>query len=291
MTEELLAVLALDLEDAATLYERCYARDCRAPAISVEEGEDLQAALAAANQSRDRWDDTWRVVQALEEGRVMARSGRSARPIRAGQYITLRGPGVVPEEDEPIRVFQPAGTPNIQESFYFAFGETVNEHDEFESLVRFYWNISRAGAPLLMAAITGQFNRFSVPFRFKCGQQPSMFERRDSAVLYVSRSYYSIAAQLVEQIHQQLADHLRDSVPLFTRPLARGLALAEDTGESFGQSRCAILAEAMAASRGWPAPERLQALGGSFESRRLSLAEPWRNAGSHMDYRFPFGGG
>jgi HopA1 effector protein family len=290
MTEELLAVLGLNIDDAGSLYERCYTRDCREPALDIDDGGDLTAELIAANQSRDRWDDTWCAVQPLDEGRVLARRGGAARPFHAGQYITLRGPGIPPEEDEPIRVFQAAGTPDLQSGFYYAFGETVCEFDEFEELVRFYWNVSRTGAPLLLAAITGEFNRFSVPFRFKCGQRSAMFERRDSAVLYVRRTYYAIAAQLIERVHARVEEHLRDSLPLFTRRLARGLAFAEDTGASFGQTRCAILAEAMAATRGSPAGERLETLRRAFESRGLSLEEPWRNADSHVQYPFPLGG-
>ncbi len=295
MTEELLAVLALEIDDLDSLYKRCYTRDCRmAAAEATGDGDDLTAVLAAANQSRGWWDDTWRIVQPLDEGRVLARRGGAARPFRPGQYITLRGPGPVPKEDEPIRVFQPAGTADLQSSFYYAFGETVGEFDEFEDLLRLYWNVSLTGAPMLVSAITGEFNRFSVPFRFKCGQNSGIYERRDSAVLYFHRSYYGIVAQLAARIHADLAAqpgaYIRDSVPLFTRHLARGLGFAEDTGESFGRSRCAILGEAMAATRGCPVGERLAALRGGFEARGLRLDEPWRNRESHGQYPFPFAG-
>jgi hypothetical protein len=291
MNEELLAVLALESGGPEFLYERCYTRDCRAAAEADLEGDpELAAALSAANRSRGRWDDTWCVVQPLGEGRILARRGGAARLFRPGQYITLRGPGPVPEKDEPIRVYQAAGTSELQAGFYFAFGETVCEFDEFEDLLRLYWNVSRAGAPLLVAAITGEFNRFSVPFRFKCGQLPEMYQRRDSAVLYFHRAYYPLAAQLAARIHEDLQAHLRDSVPLFTLRLACGLSLAEDTGESFGRSRCAILSEAMEATRGRPVEERLAALRAGFESRGLSLEEPWLKSGSHSHYSFPFTG-
>ena len=68
--------------------------------------------------------------------------------------------------------------------------------------------------------------------------------------MYIDRRYYPIAALLVESIYGGVRPWLNASTPLFAKPLARGLALAEDPGDSFGKHRCTILAGAMAASRG-----------------------------------------
>ena len=48
-------------------------------------------------------------------------------------------------------------------------------------------------------------------------------------------------------IHREVATELHPSVPLFSKPLASGLGVAEepDNGESFGQQRCRLVAEAL----------------------------------------------
>ena len=100
------------------------------------DGRDLTAELIAANQSREGWDLGWRLEQGLEDGRVLARKGGSLRAFAPGQYITLGGPGARKEEGQPIRVFAPAGSADAQPGFYYAFGETIADFDEFEDLLR-----------------------------------------------------------------------------------------------------------------------------------------------------------
>jgi hypothetical protein len=200
-TEELQAILAADLGSfsdagslAETLYTRCYARSIAETAPSPETDEDLTPALIAANQSRAGWDFGWRADQALDDGRILARKAGAARAFRPGQYITLRGPGSKVEEGDEIQVFCAAGA-DLQAGFYYAFGETVPEFDEFEDVLRFYWNVPAEAAARLMELVTGEFNRWQTPFRFKCGRNSAVCGRRDAAVLYVQRPYYPMAAR------------------------------------------------------------------------------------------------
>jgi hypothetical protein len=295
MTAEISAILSAGLpsqDDAAKLsdilYSRCYTRsilnaseDSRAPAT------DLTAVLAAANRGRAIWVEGWRIEQVLDDGRIVARRNGAERTFLPGEYITYRGIGTGPKEGTAITVFVPPGSSEIQDSFYYGFGESVPEY-ESGSVVRIYWNIQAEGAPRLMEALTREFNRFQVPFRFKCLNNASDFPRRDAAVLYIERRHYPIAALLVESIHGEVLPWLNASTPLFTKPLGHGLALAEDPGESFGKHRCNILAEAMAASSGKVVEDRLAEVRLHFERRGLSLDAPWLNANSPGEYDYPF---
>jgi hypothetical protein len=306
MLAELTAVLEADLpaqDDAAklsgTLYDRCYThsildekleRQAEAPAPPKP---DLTEALAAANQGRTAWVEGWRIDQTLDDGRIVARKNGAARSFLPGQYITSRGMGSGPEEALEITVFVTPGAADIQPAFYYAFGETVSEYEPGESLLRVYWNIQAEGAPRLMETLTRAFNRFQIPFRFKCLNHASHFPRRDAAVLYIHSRYYPIAAMLVERVHGEVLPWLNESTPLFTKPLSRGLALAEDPGDSFGKHRCAILAGAMAASCGRAVEDRLAEVRRQFEERGLSLDAPWLNsislnANSPGRYEYPF---
>ena len=288
MIDELLAIFAAIADapdDIDTIYERCYARSVLRQYPEGEPGD-----LGAANATREGFDDGWQAEQSAPEGCLIARKGGAARIFQPGQYVTRRGPGAKVLPGEPIRVIVSGGAADIQPGYYHSLGETISACDEFEDLVRFYWNVAAEGAAPLLAAVTREFNRFGVPFRFKCGQVAWIFERRDAAVLYVHRTHYGIAAQLAGRVHAEVAEWMRDGTPLFTRPLARGLGFAEDPGESFGKNRCAILSESMAATRGRPPAERLEALRSRFAARGLSLDTPWLNAGSVDRYAYPIRG-
>lgn len=298
MHDELIAILEADLpgqDDAGrlteVLYKRCYMHSILDPPAAVNDGvtdPDLTPRLIAANASRAAWDEGWRVDQVLDEGRILARKGGAARSFLAGEYLTHRGLGAGPEAGKPVSIFLPGGSADMQPGFYRAFGETAGEFEDGERTLRFYWNVSVEGAPRLMEAVTREFNRFQVPFQFKCSNRTAHYPRRDAAVLYLHRRYYAIAALLVERVHLCLSDGLNPGTPLFARRLADGLGFAEDSGDSFGKNRCKILAAAMAATRGKPAEERLEEVRRQFERRGLSLDRSWLNAGSADRYEFPF---
>ena len=296
MWEELTAILSADLpsqEDAARLgdilYSRCYTRSVLEAEESGGAREDLTPLLQAANRSRARWVEGWRIEQVLDDGRVVAARNGAERPFSPGEYITHRGIGTGLAAGIEITVYAAAGSAEIQDSFYHAFGETVAD-GESGGILRFYWNIQPEGAARLMESLTSAFNRFQIPFRFKCLNQRSHFPRRDAAVLYLEGRYYRIAALLLEGVHGEVARWLNAGTPLFTRRLAHGFALAEDPGDSFGQHRCGILAGAMAASYGRTVEERLAELRRHFEMRGLSLDAPWLNAHSTGAYEYPICG-
>jgi hypothetical protein len=296
MLDELSAVLRADLpsqDDAAKLreilYRRCYTRSILDEEAAPAGGDtDLAPALAAANQGRAVWVEGWRIEQVLGDGRITARRNGAERAFLPGEYITHRGIGTGLKEGIEISVFASPGTNEIQDSFYYAIGETVAECEPVSNLVRIYWNVRPEGAPRLMEALTREFNRFQVPFRFKCLNHAKYFPRRDAAVLYIDGRYYPIATLLVERVHGEVLPLLNAGTPLFTRRLAPGLALAEDPGESFGQHRCAILGEAMAATRTASVADRLAELSRQFENRDLSLDTPWLNAHSTAQYEYPW---
>ena len=257
-----MAILEADLpgqDDAGSLsevlYRRCYMHSILDPPAAAHDGAadgDLTAALTAANAGRAAWDEGWRIDQVLDGGRILARKGGAARTFLPGEYLTHRGLGAGPAGEKPVSIFLPEGSAEMQPGYYHAFGETAGEFEEGERVLRFYWNVSADGAPRLMEAVTRDFNRFQVPFQFKCGNRAGHYPRRDAAVLYLHGRYYAMAALLVERVHAGIGAWLNAGTPLFARRLADGLGFAEDPGDSFGQNRAKILAEAMTATRGQP---------------------------------------
>ena len=295
MHGELTAILTADLpgqDDAAKLaeilYDRCYTQSILNVPASHRASQDLTPTLIAANHSRPKWDEGWRIDQLLDDGRILARKGNAARSFLPGEYLTHRGLGVGPEAGRAVHIFLPEGSVDMQAGFYHVFGETASLFDDSRPPLRFYWNVSMEGAPQLVEAVTRDFNRFQIPFHFKCATNAAHYPRRDAAILYLHRRYYPIAALVLERMHSRLRAWLNIDTPLFARRLADGFGFAEDPGGSFGKHRCTILAGAMASSRGRSLEERLLEVRTHFELRGLSLDRPWLNAGSVDCYEFPF---
>jgi hypothetical protein len=237
---------------SAHLYEFAYSRPFRGnvaetngSGLALDSG--LVEAMSAANATRERWEYGWTVEQILAHGQIVARHGNQTRNVWPGQFISKDGPAAMLRVGAEISIFYARESRSLQGGFYYAFGEAAEDYNPGFSLVRMYWNISAAGAPKFVKAVTARLNRFHVPFRLKCATARNQFDRTDVAVIYLSKQFFHIAAELMRDVHPQLVDFLEDDVPLFSKKLAKGLSVAEDpgTGESFGQSRCHRLAQSI----------------------------------------------
>jgi len=251
--------------------------------------------LIDSNASSERWDAGWQITQVLPSGQVMAHKSGQSRALWAGEFITHDGPGMAPRQGANISVFLQKGTKSLQPGFYIAFGEFMHDEPDDWNLVRFYWNIKAAGAADLMRLITTSLNRFQVPFRFKCVTNRESYSRLDSAVLYINKRFYRITAEIVSDVYKKIKASLLQDTPIFTKRLGHGLALAEDPGQqdSFGTSRCRILAEAIInshnSSNGQDKSEhvKVQDIVNEFERRGFNVDHLYLNAGSNDLYVFP----
>lgn len=278
-----------------TLYQHCYSRTfdgaLRAETPLNVQGVDLTPALSEANATRERWDTGWQVYQVLPSGQVMAHKQGRTRALWPGEFLSTDAPGLAPRPGTNLSVFFMRETKTMQPGFYFAFGEAqAGELDSF-SLARLYWNLRAEGAVPLMRSVTRGLNRFQVPFRLKCLTNTAFYTRNDSAVLYVDKRFYRVTARVLAGVHKEVARHLRPDAPLFAKPLADGLALAEEpyTGESFGMQRCRILAEGLlsAHARGLrDEGSRLEEIERHFAAYGLTLEAPYLNPRSVDQYEF-----
>jgi HopA1 effector protein family len=267
------------------LYQHCYMRGSTdpnagaqsaslAPGGEMAQDDDLTAALSAANSSRARWDMGWQVTAALPTGHVWAARGggngvagamggfaaSEARQFSPGEFITTDA--APPRPGAQITIYMPRESSTLQPGFYFAFGETPSAAWVYgpggastgpaADLIRFYWNLAPAGAAPFVAAISAKLNAFEVPFRLKCLSRRSLYGRADSAVLFVEGRFFRIVRELCAASHPALNGQLGEARPLFTKPVMRGVGLAEDPGghDSFGTHRCRLIAEGLWRSYG-----------------------------------------
>lgn len=282
MTDELRQLLAaVDLLPAGVtdiehlgdwIYTNCYIKHFDDPQRTTP-SSDLTARLSTGNRSVDRMHEGWIAAQMLDDGQLLAHRNGILRTFVPGEFLVPgRGNGSFPEKGDAVVVSGQRESLRVQKGMYFVFGETLDDGEDSESLLRFYWNVRAENAARLIEEIATVCNLFELPFRFKCPRDAADYPRRDAGVLYVAGRHRDIALRVVARIHAQLPDGCLDpSVPLFARELAPGLGFAEEPGGglSFGQHRCRLLAEALLNPTSKP-----------FEREGLTLERPWLNAGS-----------
>ncbi|WP_133272599.1 T3SS effector HopA1 family protein [Hymenobacter radiodurans] len=277
---------------AGVLYQHFYHADdapgalpAAAPDLSFEE------RLRRHNHSTERFDLPWIVEEVDQAGVAYATKGNQKRMLYPGEYVfntPKRGPV---QPGDVLRLLARAEHRDAKSGFYFVFGQTPGD-DSIALQTRIYFHLTADGAAPLTAWITQTLNAYRVPFQFKCLNRSDLYGRNDSAVLYLQKPLVSFVLQLLADDVSHFAPHLRSSVPLFTRCLMPGIAFAEsppNPNESFGTSRCGLLAQGIANAVEAQLPsshyaERVQAV---FEQVGLSLEHPYLNPRSHYPYHFP----
>jgi hypothetical protein len=278
------------------LYLNCYSRNFKAPSTdlaSTSADYGFVDELSAANSSREYLNRGWQILSLMTTGHYIAGKNGLTRILFAGEFIShsdFRGPV---QEGALISIFCPRESKTMHPGFYYVFGEALGDQQDDSGLLRFYWNIQPDGAVSLVRLISERLNRFQVPFRFKIVNNPIDFDRSDTAILYVNQRYYRLVAELIAEVRHVVSDHIESDTPMFSKQLAPGLGLAEEptTGESFGQQRCRILAEAL-----WNIYEQdleesetqLNEIRKQLELNGINADLPYLNAGSTGVYDFPF---
>jgi hypothetical protein len=174
--------------------------------------------------------------------------------------------------------------------FYFVFGETLTENQP-GWVVRFYFNIHPKGSPHLIAALCRAFNRYGIPFEFKCLNRPDLYTRTDAAVLYLDNRYYTIGLALLGGIYRELQAYFQAACPLFTRKIAPGFGFAENPlnpQESFGTSRSRLIARSLAAAFNEGLDKQLwkESVLSAIGRDGYELQTFYLNPGSHYSYHF-----
>ncbi len=253
------------------LYHNAYTHEFGVEPLRYEPRDLTSDFLAALPDSPAR-DEGWVADQSLSSGAVLARKYGYARTFEPGDFLSLRGPGSRPQRGDPIVVITPRCSTLLQPDFFHFFGAAVSFWDEPSTPLRFYWNLTPESAADWIERLSTALDRFQIPFHAKCLSDAGYYSRRDSGVLYLDPRFFAAAAPAIARIASET--ELLDSTPLFTCPLAPGLALAEspageDPNESFGMNRCRRLARARSlADLDW-------------------LDRPWLNDPASQGYAWP----
>lgn len=284
---------------ASVIYFVAYARiyeggpfDLEAYQQALTPDAAFSAGLTAQNPTATRWESGWKVFQLEQNGAAHVQKGDSAMLAQPGQYAFPGNYGRVPMVGEFVDILVSPESFTLQQGSYFAFGDTIASDYDFARLVRFYFNAPSQQAAWLLATIGAAFNRYFIPYRFKCAVDPAGFDRTDSVVVYLGRRFLSTALRLLVPLTDEFEARLRPGTPLFTAQLLNGVGAADDpgTGESFGQSRSRMLADGIVDA--WEAGSsdlagRRIAVEARFARAGISLQQPHLAQGLVDLYTWP----
>lgn len=127
----------------------------------------------------------------------------------------------------------------------------------------------------------------SVPYQIRCPIEPERALRPGGVSLSLPGAFFRALSRPLSRVPRALPSG-EDPSPMFTRPLAPGLAIAEQPpGGTFGRHRSRILAYGMwpRRSAGGSEPTALAADAlGALLREGITLDAPYRNPGSTADY-------
>ena len=208
---------------------------------------DFVAELSAANDGKGTWEPGWKIQEIDDDGRVAVVKDRLVLWVAQDE---LHGAAGTLRVGMSCRLRVSKELHNLNPGYYMAIGDGDIEDKKAsmeDEQIRLYWHLASSGAIPFVRAISHTLNAMQIPFRAKVLKDPATYQRADAGVLYLKQRVYNQAREALLKVYGMVKPHLLETVPLFTKPLAAGLGLAEDPGNglSFGQHRCELIAEAL----------------------------------------------
>jgi len=252
-------------------------------------GVDLEFydRLHKSNSGEGYFDPDWQVLRQESDGSLAVTKGGLTLHIEREQHLQPAEQSAAVGDSVAIRM--PRNL--VQNGFYMAVSNAGP--DTHPQTVRVYFNLSPEGAVAVMESLTQQLNEIRIPFTFKVLYNPSDYGRYDSGVLYFEKSNYQAVRQVLRSVYAENQLHFRTEVPLFTKLLAPGLALAEEPDckfaavESFGMNRCQIVANGLLSARqnGDESPDnRMASIREHFSLLGIDWQRSYLNANSEDIY-------
>jgi hypothetical protein len=255
-------------------------------------GDGFTRQLQAANSGVGFVDHGW-TVTAAEKQQVQVQKQGLHLWVDATSELVIAPPSDQRHGGSGADVFLPAGTgvgvrlPNMAwvGDDYVAIGN-AGEPGQGQPALEVFFNIAPEGAVLLMRALIPGLNPLDYPFSLKILAEPNGYPRFNAAVLHLPVTAYPPLRSLLNHCHPSLRSHLRDPIPLFTQPLARGIGLAESPAgaDDFGLNRFQLVAEVLQDASPDPGA-RLLALREEFARRHLDWFRPHLAPGSAGHYQ------
>jgi hypothetical protein len=282
---------------ANALYRHMYCRPAPQP---VTRTIDRRAArvfvdeLSSANCGTGTWEPGWRIEAIEPDGTLVVANQRDDLTLWAQPQQFCSANASVRAGDIG-RLHVGKEWREMLPGYYTALGDAdqpVTDNGTPAEVVRLYWHLTATIAPRWIRELTHRLNAADVAFRAKVLSVPATYFRADAGVLYLARRDFDRTKPLLSELHRTVSRDLRPTTPMFTKRLARGLAVAEDPGDgrSFGQHRCGLVADGLvrAFERGrTSAAARMDEVAKRFAEEGVDVTRPWLNPGSGQRYVWP----
>ncbi|WP_019501955.1 T3SS effector HopA1 family protein [Pseudanabaena sp. PCC 6802] len=257
--------------------------------------------LHESNCGKGYDDPGWQVLRQEKDGSLAVEKGGLTLHINDDRYLSEISAPFNPSTSVGDRLSLRMPRNLVQNGFYMSVGNaglssrTGDRSGNLQDTARIYFHLSPEGAVAVMASLTQRLNAINLPFSFKVLYNPSNYDRYDSGVLYFEKSFYPQVREALQALYAETQIYFRPEIPLFTKQLAPGLAVAEEPDlkfteqESFGTNRCQIVAngllKAWLAGKNLP-EDRLEAIFASFFTLGIAIERPYLNANSEDIYNW-----
>ena len=201
----------------------------------------FQSSLSADIQNHRTLERGFRVDAV---SRDQLRVSRDGIEFRCQQRDVAEATSGVVRPGDVVSVWAPAVRSGLAPGFLCIFGTAAPGRDE--ALSRYYFNAAPEGAADLVHAIYLALSECDVEFSLKALLAPEDYlSRSDCIIVYTAKRDRDRALPSLTGVAARLAEWLDPRVPAMTFEVAPGFATADDPGggESFGESRCRVLAE------------------------------------------------
>jgi hypothetical protein len=243
--------------------------------------------LHQSNCGEGYFDSNWCVLrEAGDDKLVVQKNGLTLQIDRERHLQSNKKSATVGDK---VAILMPSNL--VESGFYVAVGNAGSGKKDGNAYM--YFNVSSQGAIALMKTISQQLNAIGIPFVFKVLSNCDDYHRFDSGILYFELVDYAVIKLVVQNLYAEQRSHFQTQVPLFTKRLAPGLALAEEPKgnfnekEDFGMNRCQIVADGLleAWRQGNESSEnRIATIHRHFSLSGISYQCPYLNANSKDIY-------
>jgi len=239
-----LTVMA-DADDVATtLYEHWWAAPRPGGTAPGRWDPPLGWALRAAHSGGLEWSpETRQAVAVGGYGAAVVADTPRRRAVGRGDYLTIgAGAGLAPAVGSLLRITRRRGGHDDQ-GWWRTWGDGWPQTGPHRDMSRIYLAPRRVEVARLVHEITRVIPHITDEWALKVATDPAALDRADGVVLYLPDSCRTDG---FDALYDACSEHVRNASPPFTEVLVPGIAWSEDPGDgrSFGEVRCAWLAEA-----------------------------------------------